>query len=183
MAQSPVLETRRCRLEPFGQAHLTERYVGWLNDPEVVRYSEQRHRRHDLASCRAYVQSYVESPHYLWAVMARDPALGHIGNINAYVDQPNATADLGILIGEKAVWGKGYGAEAWIAVCTFLFRDRGLRKLTAGTVAENRGMLGIMRKAGMREEGRRLRQIVLDGREVDMIYVGVFRDDFRPADP
>jgi len=179
MASPPLLTTPRCRLEPFGPDHLTERYVGWLNDPEVVRFSEQRHSRHDMGSCKAYAQSFTNTPHYLWAILSRDAALGHIGNINAYVDVHNKTADIGIMIGERAVWGQGLGAEAWIAVSGFLFRDLKLRKLTAGTVADNQGMLGIMRKAGMHEEARRRRQMLIEGREVDMIYVAAFREDVR----
>ena len=44
-----VLETPRLRLEPFAEAHLTERYVRWLGDPAVMKYSEQRFRTHTLA--------------------------------------------------------------------------------------------------------------------------------------
>lgn len=105
--------------------------------------------------------------------------MGHIGNINAYVDVHNKTADIGIMVGERAVWGRGFGAEAWIAVCKFLFDELKLRKLTAGTVADNHGMLGIMRKSGMHEEARRRRQMLIGGREVDMIYVAMFREDFK----
>src|SRR6059058_2556121 len=117
---SPQLETDRLTIVPFGAEHLTERYVGWLNDPEVVRYSEQRHRSHTLESCRAYAASFRDGPNHLWAIVARDPTLGHVGNINAYVDVPNGVADVGILVGERGVWGRGYGLEAWRAVSDWL---------------------------------------------------------------
>jgi RimJ/RimL family protein N-acetyltransferase len=172
-----VLTTQRCRIEPFTRARLSERYVGWLNDPDVVRFSEQRHRRHTLISCEQYANSFADSPHYFWAIIANDDALGHIGNINAYVDEPNGTADVGILIGEKSVWGKGYGAEAWSAVCRFLLADRRLRKVTAGTTANNLGMLGIMKRCGMQEDGRRRKQIVIEGQSVDLVYGAIFRDE------
>ena len=32
--------TPRLRIEPFSASHLTERYVGWLNDAETMRFSE-----------------------------------------------------------------------------------------------------------------------------------------------
>ena len=137
MAASRVLETRRLRLEPFSESRLTDRYVGWLNDPEVVRFSEQRHRTHTLQSCRDYLASFAGTPHYFWAVVACDVALGHIGNVNAYVDPTNRVADVGILIGERRVWGAGYGSEAWQAVCGFLLDELELRKVTAGTLATN----------------------------------------------
>ena len=175
MERIPALACPRLRLEPFGEAHLTPRYVAWLNDPEVVWFSEQRHRRHTLASAAAYAASFAGTPHGFWAIVAHDPVLGHIGNINAYVDESNSVADVGILIGDKAVWGRGYGLEAWTAVCRHLLEERGLRKVTAGTVAVNHGMLSIMRRAGMREDGRRQRQCVIDGVEVDLVHMALFR--------
>lgn len=176
MATAPILETPRLRLFPFGDKHLTARYVGWLNDPEVVRFSEQRHRRHTLGSCRAYLRAMVRSPNLFWAIEARDPDLGHIGNVTAYVDPPNELADVAIMIGERRCWGRGYGSEAWTAVCDHLLSGGGMRKITAGTLAPNKGMLAVMRKSGLVEDGRRRRHYLVDGKEVDMIYAARFRD-------
>src|SRR5437762_2899726 len=128
MAISRTLESTRLRIEPFSNANLTDRYVAWLNDPEVVRFSQQRHRTHTTETCRAYLASFDRTPHYFWAILSRDSTLGHIGNINAYVDLHNKTADVGIIIGERAVWGRGYGGEAWQAVCRFLLDEGGIRK-------------------------------------------------------
>ena len=114
MAAAPTLETNRLKLVSFAEGHLTKRYIGWLNDPEVVRYSEQRHRTHTADSCRRFVATFADGPSHLWAIVAKDAGLGHIGNVNSAVDAPNRTADVAILIGEKKAWGRGFGAEAWI---------------------------------------------------------------------
>lgn len=177
MAEGAVIETPRLRIVPFSEAYLSSRYVSWLNDPEVVRYSEQRHRRHTLESCRQYWQSFKDSPNFFWAITAVDTKIGHIGNINAYIDENNSTASVGIMIGERRVWGKGYGLEAWMAVCHYLRQDIGIRKVTAGTVALNKGMLRIMEKSGMVADGRWIRQCVVDGEEVDIIFAALFRNE------
>jgi len=151
--------------------------VNWLNDPEVVRYSEQRHKKHTLESCRQYWQSFIDSPHIFWAMMAIKPPLGHIGNMNAHVDTANSVADVGILIGERTIWGKGYGLEAWLAVCNYLLYGVGIRKVTAGTIEANKGMLKIMKKARMIADGRRIRQCVVEGSEKDIIHTALFRNE------
>ncbi len=179
MATGPTLGGARCTLEPFAAAHLTQRYVNWLNDADVTRHSEQRHRRHDLESCRSYVASFDGSPHLFWAIVAHDKDLGHVGNISAHIDQNNGVADVGILIGEKKCWGSGIGSEAWLLVCRYLLQAGGMRKVTAGTLSGNAGMLGIMRRAGMRDDGRRVRQCLIDGQEVDMVHAALFREDLR----
>ena len=175
MVQSRIIETARLRILPFSEEFLTPRYVNWLNDPEVVRYSEQRHRFHTLESCREYLKSFLATPNYFWAVITRDDELGHIGNMNAYVDVNNSLADVSILIGERKAWRKGYGSEAWIAVCNYLLKEENIRKITAGTLSVNTAMLGVMRHAGMVEDGRRIRHRLFEGSEVDVVYASLFR--------
>ena len=170
-----ILETERLRLEPFGEEHLSERYVGWLADRRVVQYSEQRFRTHDLASCRDYMRSFDGSPNLFYAIVAKDAALGHLGNLNVYVDERHGTADIGILVGDPASWGKGYGAEAWSRMLRHLLEDRSIRKVTGGCVANNEAMVRIMKRCNMVEDGRRVRQYVYDGEEVDVVYYASFR--------
>jgi [ribosomal protein S5]-alanine N-acetyltransferase len=176
VAETMPLETARLRIVPFSEVHLTPRYVGWLNDPEVVRYSEQRHRAHTIESCREYWRSFAGTPHRFWAILVSAGPLGHIGNINAYVDGKNLAADVGILIGEKGAWRRGYGLEAWRAVCGYLLETAALRKVTAGTMAANKGMLRIMEKSGMVDDGRRIRQCLFESREVDVVHGALFSE-------
>jgi len=176
MAVSDTIESERLYVEPFSEKFLTGDYVGWLSDPEVVRYSEQRFRRHTLDSCREYWRSFDDTPNYFWAIVRKNDRL-HLGNINAYVDVINNTADVGILIGCREAWRKGYGAEAWNAVCGYLFHSVGVRKVTAGTISNNEAMLGIMRSTGMVEDGRRIRHVLFEGLEVDMVHAALFRED------
>lgn len=166
----PVLETPRLVLEPFPDELLTERYVGWLNDPEIVRYSEQRHRTHSLGSCREFIESFAGTPNGLWAI--RETARGgrHIGNITTEIDPRSGTGDIRILIGERDAWGTGLGAEAWQAVMAHLFDDLGLVHVTAGTLEDNRGMRKIMEKTGMTETHRKPGPTPIDGQNMDMIY-------------
>lgn len=176
MAKSGVIHTERLVLEPFTEKYLTEKYVGWLNDSEVVRFSEQRLVRHTIESCRIYMHSYDTGPNYFWAIVAHDPAEGHIGNINAILDLKNGVADIGIIIGDRSTWGRGYGREGFAAVIGFLLNEVGIRKVTAGTVAPNIAMINIMQKCGMSLDGVRKRQVVIDSNEVDIIHMAMFRE-------
>ncbi|MAO55604.1 MAG: hypothetical protein CMM61_07895 [Rhodospirillaceae bacterium] len=166
----PVLETPRLVLEPFPQDLLTDRYVGWLNDPEVVRFSEQRHMRHTVESCRDFVASFAGTPNGLWAIREKAEEGRHVGNISTEVDPIAATGDIRILIGERAAWGTGIGAEAWMAVMAHLFDDLGLAQVTAGTLEGNTGMLRIMEKSGMTETRRDVGPTPVGGRPMDAVY-------------
>lgn len=170
------MRTKHLMIIPFAERHLSERYVGWLNDAELVRFSEQRHRVHTLASCRSYWQSFANTPHFFWAMEEVAMGLGHIGNITAYVDSNNQLADLGIIIGESKARGKGYALEAWQAVCAFLFCEAGIRKISAGALSVNGPMCKLMQRAGMIDDGRRRAHYLFAGDAVDVVHMALFRE-------
>ena len=172
------IETARFILEPFGERFISDRYIGWLNDPDVVRYSRQREQSHSEESCREYLVALESENALIWAILGRDGVQGHVGNLNAYIDSKEGIADIGILVGERDLWGRGVAREAMAAVVGFLFAQSGLRKITCGTLAVNRGMLGVMRKLGMAEDGVRSRHAMWEGQAVDIVYGAIFREDW-----
>lgn len=173
----PKIVTDRLTLRPFERRELTERYVAWLNDPESVRYSEQRHHKHTLATCEAYYLSMQRSGNWFLAILHNDGTPVHVGNLSIVFDAPNATADMAILIGESAARGHGLGREAWQAVMEHLLMVKGIRKVTAGTMSSNAPMMAVACQCGMGEEGRRRRQFLFEDRTVDMVLFAKFHDE------
>ena len=173
-----LIKTERLVITPFDHSYLTDRYVSWLNDSEVTRYSRHRSVTHTIKSCRDYYLSFRDSPNYLWAIETLNGDSLHVGNINAYIDEPNSIADIGILIGEKTKWGRGYASEAWIAICNYLFTIENIRKITASTLSANKSMLNLARQVKMSEDGRRVRQIIFEGKEVDVINFAYYREEW-----
>ena len=45
-------------LLPFENSDITSEYISWLNDPEVVRFSNQRFIRHTIKSSQIYLKSF-----------------------------------------------------------------------------------------------------------------------------
>ncbi|MBB54134.1 MAG: GNAT family N-acetyltransferase [Magnetovibrio sp.] len=174
LSQRHIL-TSRLQLVPFTANHITDTYIGWLNDPSVTRFSKHRSRSHDRASCEAFLKTFVGSDSFFWALELQDDSYRHFGNMVAYVDRPNSTANLTIMLGEEDLWGHGYGLEAWNGGMTFLLDEVGLRKVWAGTMATNAGMLKIMKNSGMISDGVRRREYMWEGKEVDLVYMATFR--------
>lgn len=175
-----MIRTARLTITPFDESHLTERYVGWLSDPVVTRYSEQRWRKHDLQSCRAYWRTFEGTQNLFVAICAPGLETEHIGTMTLYVDGPNRVGDIGIMIGEASAQGRGYGAEAFTAFVEYALNTLGLRKVTSGTMAENAPMRALMDKAAMKPDGVRRAQFLWEGQEVDLVYAARFA---QPAEP
>lgn len=172
----PNLDLPRCRVMRFSADHLTEKYVAWLNDPEVVRFSEQRHYQHTAESCRAYFQSQGNSDGLFLAIMAKDETLGHIGNMGVSWDAHNRVADVSIVVGDKRAWNKGYASEAWMGLIQYLKTQTKALKITAGTMATNQGMLNLMLLSGMQVEGIRKAHLLWQGQAVDVVLAATFKE-------
>lgn len=170
----PLLGARTA-LRPFSGADLDDDYVGWLNDPAVVRYSNQRFRRHSRESCAAYLRLFDGSPNLFLSI--RDAVDDRaIGTMTAYFAVPHGTVDVGIMVGRSEVRGRGLGRDAWVTLVGALLTVRGVRKVTAGTLACNAPMLALVAAAGMHLEGARRAQEIVEGRPEDVLYFARFRD-------
>ena len=173
----PLLASKSVRVLPFEQRHLTPHYVSWLNDPEVVQFSEQRHYTHTLATCTQYFEAMQESTDFFLAIEAVGESFSHIGNIGVSFDLHNAVADVSIMVGEKRVWGRGHATAAWNAVLFELLKNQGIRKVVAGTMAVNEPMIRLMKRSGMHVESTRCRHFIWEGKEVDMVQAALFFDN------
>jgi ribosomal-protein-alanine N-acetyltransferase len=173
---STVITGERLYLCPFTESDITADYIRWLNDPEVVRFSNQRFRHHDEKNCLAYLRTFVDSDNLFLAIrLCEDKRL--IGTMTAYVSSHHGTADMGLLIGERGLWGQGFGLEAWNLLLDYLLRNRKLRKITAGTLRCNVGMTRIMERSGMRMEAVRSQQELVDGEPQDVLHFAKFREN------
>lgn len=169
------LEGKYVLLEPLMLEDISPRYVAWLNDPEVVRYSNQRFSSHSPESCIAYVNSFKKTSNKLYKISRKADAL-MIGTMTAHVNMYHGTADMGILVGERSCWGRGFGRDAWITLIESLLLSSRIRKVTAGTMRCNAPMISIMLRSGMQLEAVRARQELLDGVAQDLLYFARFNE-------
>jgi [ribosomal protein S5]-alanine N-acetyltransferase len=171
---------RRLRLRPMRPADITPLHVSWLNDPEVVRYSNQRFVRHTRYTSRSYLGRFEGSGDLYLSVRLLETDRP-IGTLTAYRNLHHGTADIGILMGDRATWGKGLGLEAFQLLADWLALQPGMRKLTCGTLSVNHGMLKIAERAGFHREAVRVAQELVDGQPADIVYFARFTPDAPPG--
>ena len=161
------LSGKKVKMRVFSQSHITEKYIGWLNDPRVVKYSNQRFIKHTEKSCQIYLKSFAKTNNLFLAIEEKKTDR-FCGTMTCYLNEFHGTADLGLMIGDLAVWGKGYGLDAWVLMIDYLFNQGFVRKVTGGTLALNIGMIKIMVNSGMTREAIRSKQEILDDKPVDI---------------
>ncbi len=91
-------------------------------------------------------------------------------------DMRARTCELGIAIGDKAYWGRGFGREAVSLLTDYAFRHRNLRKVWLRVLGTNARAISAYRACGFAEEGRQQAQVWSDGDYDDLVYMACWRD-------
>jgi RimJ/RimL family protein N-acetyltransferase len=172
-----MLEGRLVRLRAIEPAD-RERAVGWLNDPEVTYYLTERYGR---AGNDGGWLSDGPAPGFAdlrLAIEAKDGA--HIGAINLHrVHAEDRKAGLGIIIGAKECWGRGYGADAIETLLRFAFHEMNLNRVWLTVTAGHERAIACYRRCGFIEEAREREGFYKHGRHWDFVVMGILRRDFE----
>lgn len=170
------MDERRIFLKLLSERDVTEKYLSWVADEEVVQYLESRWACHTLDSVREYVKRMNESPNdFLFGIF--NDELGHIGNIKiGNINQLHRFGDIGLLIGERSARGRGFGVEAIRQATSYAFEELNLNKLIAGMYACNVASYKAFLKAGYRQVGYYEKHWFCKGAYVD----GFLMERLRP---
>lgn len=147
MNKIDFIESERLSLEPISLKFLTKKYLGWLNDQEVYNYLESG-GDYTLTNLKKYILDHQRNKTLFWAILIKS-CNTHIGNIKIDpVDKERKTAELGIMIGEKTEWGKGYAHEAISIVEEYCLKEVKLNTITLGLKISNKNALKLYQKLG-----------------------------------
>ena len=160
-------------ISEFRLEHLSEKYLSWLNDKDVVKYSEQRHKIHSITSCKEYYLSQKKTDNLFLAIETGPGFNIHIGNIGVNIDVVNNVADVSIIIGDKNYWGKGIGLKVWNSIIMKLINDMNIRLVTAGTMEVNIPMISLMKKSNMKIETILRKRYVHNNEEIGMVVASI----------
>ena len=171
------LDGKHLYLRPLARADLNETYLSWLSDPEVTRYMLTGTFPVNMERLGEYYDRMTTSPnHVILAIWDKQPNR-HIGNITLNdIDWVSRVANLGIMIGEKQFWDKGYGAEATELMVRYAFDRLNLHKIWLGVYADHEAAMRLYTKVGFKVEGRFQNHLYRDGKYFDMVIMGFTRE-------
>ena len=158
-----------------------DRFVRWFNDPEVRRYLLMYEPMSRAKEERWFEERLSRKDDIILAIEVREwDRWVHIGNVGLHrIDWKNRVATLGIVIGEKEYWGKGYGTEAVRTMLRYAFHELGLNRVELETYSFNPRAQRCYQKAGFVREGVRRQALYRDGEFHDVITMGILRSEFE----
>jgi RimJ/RimL family protein N-acetyltransferase len=112
-----------------------------------------------------------------FAIVAEGNFIGSCALFN--FDNLAQTAELGIGIGNKLYWGKGYGREAIALLVDYGFRYRNLHKVHLRVHGLNERAQRAYKAVGFVEEGRLRAHVYSNGDYDDLVLMGVLRSEWN----
>lgn len=170
------------RLAAFDPEELGKVFSTWSRDSEYWRLMDASVAR--PTSAKAATQ-YFEKEHaepatgiYAFSVrtVADDKLIGEM--VLDVVSWSGRDAYVGLSIGDRTNWGKGYGTEMMYLILRYAFMEVNLRRVSLAVFEYNPRAIRTYEKAGFRHEGRIRHFLNKEGQRWDMLIMGVLREEW-----
>jgi len=176
-----VFEGQLVRLRAIAKDDLP-RFVAWINDQEVARHLDF-YRPISLEDEERWFAAVATSASD--SVFTLETVTGeHIGSIGLHqIDTRARSAMLGVFIGEKRFWGKGYGTEAVQLLLEYAFDQLNLHRVFLYVHEHNPRAVRCYQKCGFVQEGTLRQAGYKEGKYFDILVMGILDDEFRRLRP
>lgn len=177
-----LFQGQKVRLTAVHSPAEAEVMARWTQDSEFARLLDSGAHRPlsapDLRERYSEFKPDIEPDLFLFMLrpLAEDTLLGFVGLEDVF--GRNGNAWVGIGLGERAYWGRGYGTEAMRLVSRYAFEELGLHRLSLTVFEYNPRAVHSYLKAGFVEEGRLRGYLERDGRRWDLIFMGLLREEW-----
>jgi RimJ/RimL family protein N-acetyltransferase len=159
-------------------------FVEWLNDPEVRR-GLMLHLPLSIAEEEQWFENMLASPQderpLVIEVKEEDGWL-MIGNSSFHnLDWRNRNAELGIFIGDKSYWDRGYGTEVMQLLLKHGFNTLNLHLVYLRVYEDNQRAIRAYEKVGFVHDGRLRQMIYKDGKFLDVLFMSVLHTEWQES--
>ncbi len=138
------------------------------------------HRLYSRKAIREWYEKRMFEPapdaiEFMIRTLADDRLIGHIELDGISWNHGDAYVGIGIGPGD---WGKGYGTDAMRILLRYAFTELNLHRVTLNVFEYNPRAIRSYEKAGFKYEGRVRKFLVKDGKEYDMVHMGILRSEW-----
>lgn len=156
----------------------TEAFLKWINDEEVTVYLTALPDIYSLLKEEDFVEKTAKDNNTFSIVDKQTDKL--IGNCSYFGESfINRTAEIGIMIGEKDYWSKGYGSDALKLLLDFGFRVRNYNSLTLRVLAINKRAIACYEKVGFKKSGVQREAVIFGDKKIDVIHMDILTSEHK----
>jgi RimJ/RimL family protein N-acetyltransferase len=177
----PFLKGLQVYLQPYDEKDIKS-FLEWVNDPECRHYARNmfpqtfESEKKWIAEQSIYTQKADAIGFGIW--LAEEQRI--IGSIGLFgLDYSGGNCWMGLEIGDKKCWGKGYATDAGALILDYAFGELGMHKVIVGIYSPNKGSQGVARKLGFKLVGTSKEEVFVDGHYVDGFVYELFSHEWK----
>ncbi|MFL7868305.1 MAG: GNAT family N-acetyltransferase [Anaerolineales bacterium] len=176
-----IFQGKLVRLAGIEPEEASKTFVQWNRDSEYMRLMDSDPPRlYSTKAIKEWLEKGLErnTNMYWFAIrtLEDDRLLGDI--TLSVINWGSREAFVGIAIGVREFWGKGYGTDAMQVLLRYGFIELNLRRVSLSVFEFNQRAQHSYEKAGFRLEGRMRGSIQREGRRWDELYMGILREEW-----
>lgn len=169
----------KCYLSPCSLDDAVN-WAAWLNDLAVtIPLGDEAYSQLPLERTREDLRLMLQNNDHVFTIvnLADDQAIGRI--LLFGLDLVNRSAMVGLFIGEKNLWGQGFGQDALKILLDYGFNLLNLHNIMLGVFAFNQRAIKSYSRIGFKEIGRRREARIIAGKKYDVVFMDILEDEFR----
>lgn len=180
-----ILTGKLIRLAAFDPEEMGKAISSWSRDSEYWRLMDAGVvRMPSVKDAVKHFERELEEPEtgiYFFSArsLADDRLIGEM--VLDIVNWTGRDAFVGLSIGERENWGRGYGTEMMKLLLQFAFMEVNLRRVTLTVFEYNPRAIRSYEKCGFRHEGRIRQFLNKEGRRWDMLFMGILREEWMES--
>jgi len=179
------LETKRLIIKSHTPDN-AELMCMWENDPELLYYSDNQPENREPASISGteeYLKKIMQdddNPVSIHFAVHKNNDNEFIGyGMIAEIDAYNKHCKLGIVIGNKQEWGKGFGKETLHNIANYCFSVLAMNRIGAEIYDFNSKAIRVFEKTGFKREGVLRETVLKNGKYADEYIYSLLRNEWE----
>ena len=166
---------KKCYLSPL-DINDAEKFTEWLNDMEISTNLQVYNSAIGVESERIILNNLSKDHNYSIIDLETDELIGNCGFMD--IDHVNQTAEVGIFIGNKNYWNKGYGTEALSLLIDYGFKALNLHNVLLKVYEYNKRAIKCYEKIGFRQIGKRREALHRNLEKHDIVFMDLLQKEF-----
>jgi RimJ/RimL family protein N-acetyltransferase len=172
-----MLKGKRVLLRPMRQEDVARQHA-FNQDLDLYGLDSDQPHVSPLERAQAFYasRSQPSTDSAPFAIEADEKYIGYCGLMK--LDNRHGIAEFGIMIGDRDYWGQGYGREVVRLLLSYAFHHLGVRRIELTTHARNERAIRCYLACGFVEEGRPRKVLWIEGEYVDLVNMGLLREEW-----